>query len=360
MDPDLEAIDWNVTAMDRSFLATIYAIAAYYDVLATEDRIFFIIFIIQKLYYPILAAVAVPVNLVTIFILYQGKCGLSKCITRYLVAMAVADLLVVIFDLIMRHIPIVYPDEFVFLESVPVCNIHAVVIYAVTDLSVWFTVTFSFDRCVAICSQKLKSTYCTEKTASAVLATVTVVSCSKNITWYFTLEGQYSLMNFPWFCDPTGSFLSSLVWASIDLLYFIITPLVPFALILLLNVFTIRHILVNSKARRRLRAHSKGERLRDPEMESRRKSIILLFVLSANFILLWSLMTSYFLWFRIVYFTKKNKNVSQFVEELGFMLQLLSCCTNTCIYAATQTKFREQVKNLLRYPIHAFVHFRTK
>ncbi|XP_067865932.1 uncharacterized protein [Heterodontus francisci] len=43
-------------------------------------------------------------NLLTIVILSRGKCGLSKCISRYMVAMTTADLLVLIFDVILYEI----------------------------------------------------------------------------------------------------------------------------------------------------------------------------------------------------------------------------------------------------------------
>ncbi|XP_067881320.1 probable G-protein coupled receptor 139 [Heterodontus francisci] len=296
-------------------------------------------------------------NLLTIGILSQGKCGLSKCVTRYLVAMSAADLLVIILDLILRHIPIVYWEHFQFLRSVSVCNIHAVLLYAVTDCSVWFTVTFTFDRFVAICCQKLKSKYCKEKTAALVLGTVTVLSCLKSIFWYFMLAGDYWLMNFPLFCYVTMEGLYSRVWGTIVLFHNILTPGVPFVVILLLNALTIRHILVSSRARRRLRAHSSGETHRDPEIESRRKSIILLLVISGNFILLWAVFMMFSILYRMFWLGYRSVSLPVYLRELGFMLQLLSCCTNTAIYAVTQTQFREQLKNVLKYPFTPIVKF---
>ena len=47
--------------------------------------------------------------------------------------------------------------------------------------------------------------------------------------------------------------------------------------------------------------------------------------------------------------------LDNFVMELGFMLQLTSCCTNTAIYAVTQTHFRQQLKILLKYPLTAIL-----
>eukprot|EP00061_Rhincodon_typus_P008110 g30442.t1 len=76
------------------------------------------------------------VNVIAIVVLVRGKCGLSKCVTHYLVAIAGADLLVIIFDLILRQVPITYREEFFFLNFIPLCKIHAVVLYAATDCQV--------------------------------------------------------------------------------------------------------------------------------------------------------------------------------------------------------------------------------
>ncbi|XP_078287778.1 FMRFamide receptor-like isoform X2 [Rhinoraja longicauda] len=215
------------------------------------------------------------INAMTIAILSRGRCGLSMCVTRYLVAMAAADLLIVILDLILRHIPTLYWKDFLFVQSIPICNIHAVLLFAATDCSVWFTVTFTFDRFVAICCQKLKGKYCTQRTAAIVLGTVTLLSCMKNIFWYFMLTGQYLLMTHPWFCALERKIYPSEVWAAIEFLHYIFTLVVPFAIILLLNCLTVRHIVAASRARRRLRVQNNRDCGQSPrDLESRRKSVI--------------------------------------------------------------------------------------
>ncbi|XP_059504208.1 uncharacterized protein LOC132209913 [Stegostoma tigrinum] len=163
-DQNLRTRDWNNPIMDRSLSLGLNGLSRPRILLAS--RIHDVLMVIQGGYYPILAAVGVPVDLVTIYVLLYKDCGLSPCVRRYLGAMAVADLLAIILDLILRKIPIVYREQFYFLVHIPVCNIHAVLLYVATDCSVWFTVTFTFDRFVAICCQKLKSKYCSEKTAA--------------------------------------------------------------------------------------------------------------------------------------------------------------------------------------------------
>ncbi|XP_041034802.1 probable G-protein coupled receptor 139 [Carcharodon carcharias] len=303
----------------------------------------------QKIYYPVLAAVGVPVNVVTIAVLSRGKCGLSKCVTRYLVAMAEADLMVIIFDLILRQIPITYREQFGFVRSIPLCNIHAVLLYAATDCSVWFTVTFTFDRFIAICSPKLRTRYCTDKTATIVLGTVTGVSILKNIPWFFLYTSRYWLTNSPWFCLVIIGVTRSLVWATFEFMHYIVTPFIPFILILLLNALTVRSILVANKARRRLQLRNNGDSPADPEMANRRKSMILLFVISGNFLVLWVVFMIYYILKRLDYLGIPVP-LPTFVSEIGFMLQLLSCCTNTFIYAVTQSKFRDELMNGVKYP----------
>ena len=291
-------------------------------------------------------------NLVTIVILSQGRCGLSKCVARYLVSMAVADLLVIIVDVILRQIPIAHATHFLFVRNIKLCNIHSVLLYAVTDCSVWYTVAFTFDRFVAICCQKLKAKYCTERTATIVVGSVTVLFLLKNTFWYFVLTSEYLLFNIPWFCNVLDTFVLSRVWGAVETIHYILTPFVPFFLILLLNALTVRHILVSSGARRRLRLHSSGKNPSDPEIEKRRKSIILLFVISGNFILLWVMFLVNSIYLRIIMMQDNaSMSISDVLQEIGFMLQLLSSCTNTCIYVATQNKFRNELKSVLKYPI---------
>ncbi|XP_051864871.1 C-C chemokine receptor type 1-like [Pristis pectinata] len=297
------------------------------------------------------------VNLLAIVILSRGKCGLSACTSRYLVAMAAADLLSLIVTVILWRI-VVYYFPGTLLEVTPVCSAIGVFFCAVTDCSVWFTVAFSFDRFVAICCNKLKAKYCTVNTATATLATTCALFCIKNVPVYFTLEPEEIIDNIPWRCPRKPGYYTDPGWVAFDWLDKGSTPLFPFALILLLNALTVRHILVASQIRKKLRGQRTEENRSDPEMESRRKSVILLFAVSGNFILLWLPYVINFLYYSIAQVNPDNDTDSTFVfQQVSFMLLTLSCCTNTFIYAATQSKFREQLTNAIKYPVISIGHF---
>ncbi|XP_043535261.1 probable G-protein coupled receptor 139 [Chiloscyllium plagiosum] len=315
---------------------------------------YFIILQIEFIYYTVIAVLGTLANSLAIVVLCRGKCNLSKCITCYLVGMAAADLLVVTSDVILFRICYYYPGS--FLDSTPVCCLNEFLRYGSTTVSVWLTVAFTFDRFVIICWQHLKTKYCTARTSAVVIGTVTVLGYLECVPWYFRYEPRFVINNIPWRCSTALNLYISPLWTMFELFHRILVPCVPFVLILLLNSFTIRHILLASKIRKSLRGSSNGEDHKDPEIESRRKSIILLFSISGSFILLWLTDVVFYMYQRISnmkYFTANDP--AYIVSSSGAMLQLLSSCTNTCIYAVTQTKFREELKNVMVYPFHLIV-----
>ncbi|XP_038643643.1 probable G-protein coupled receptor 139 [Scyliorhinus canicula] len=308
----------------------------------------------SAIYYPALTIIGVPANLMAIIILSRGRCGLSRCITYYLVAIAVTDFLVMVTAVILNRIGGIY-FRYSILSITPGCAVSTVLVYATRDGSVWLTVAFTFDRFVSICCQRLKSRYCTEKTALLVIGMVITLSYAKNIPLYFTYQPLYILDEIPWFCEIRSSYYTIPSWQALDWLDHILTPFLPFFFILMLNALTVRHIVEASRARRRLKgSESDG----DPEIANRKKSIVLLFSISLSFLLLWVTYVGHFLYVRVTgeaYFTGLNFNVPHFIfQETSNMLQLLSSCNNTFIYAEAQTKFRNELKKLLIFPFVIF------
>ncbi|XP_069766645.1 probable G-protein coupled receptor 139 [Narcine bancroftii] len=290
-------------------------------------------------------------NLVAIVILARGKCGLSKCITRYLTGMATTDLLVIISDPLLRQIADIYfPHSFLFIT--PVCRLIDWLVFAVTAVSVWLTVAFTFDRFVTICHERLRTKYCTERTAAVVIGTVSALCCVETVPWYIRYKPGKLIDNIPWGCVMKQSVLSSPAWAAFEVFHRILTPGVPFVLILSLNILTVRQILAASGVRRKLRGRSHGENVKDPEMENRKKSIILLFSITGSFILLWVTRVVFNIYQRLFKAFKYSVDDPRYItEQTSAMLQHLSSCTNTFIYVLTQSKFREELKSAAILPL---------
>uniref|UniRef100_UPI00398ECC8E probable G-protein coupled receptor 139 n=1 Tax=Pristiophorus japonicus TaxID=55135 RepID=UPI00398ECC8E len=303
----------------------------------------------KGIFYPILAAVGVPANLVTMVFLSRGNCGLSKCISLYMVAMATADLLVMINNVTVYHIFSYYfPLSFIY--HTPVCKFIIYMAAVNLDFSVWFTISFTFDRFVVICCEKFKSKYCTERNAALVITTFTVLIFLKNIPVLVAFEPLQIINKVQWGCRTSVAFISSPAGIAYVWFHSAWGVWLPFTLIALLNWLTIRRIFVASKSRKSLRGQ-RNENQCDPEMESRRKSVILLFTISGSFILLWlttavSLVTTKLA--NLNYYRGDLTDPGYIATETGSMLKCLSSFQNPCIYAATQRKFRENLKNLVK------------
>ncbi|XP_067882302.1 probable G-protein coupled receptor 139 [Heterodontus francisci] len=307
------------------------------------------ILLTKDIYYPLLAPLGVLVNLMAIVILSRQNCGLSKCISVYMVSMATADLLVMIINVMVYRI-FSYHFPFSFLSYTPVCRI---VIYMTTitfDLSVWFTVSFTFDRFVAVCFQKFKARYCTARTARVVITVFCLLNLFKNIPFLFAFEPQQIINKVQRGCRPSVDFFSSplgLAWVWFHTAWIV---WLPFTLIVSFNCSTIGRILVANRTRRKLRGN-RSENRSDSEMDNRRKSIILLFTVSGSFILLWLTVAVTFVATRLPNTNNYRGDLTApgyIANETGTCLKFLSCIQNPCIYAATQRKFREELKNVLK------------
>ncbi|XP_072357261.1 probable G-protein coupled receptor 139 [Scyliorhinus torazame] len=311
------------------------------------------------IYYHFLAIFGVPANFLTIVVLSRGGCGLSKGITLYLVGMTTMDLLVIIFNVIIYYILWYYfPDSPLHYTSIR--SVSVVINFMAVDCSVWLTVAFTVDRFVLICCQELREKYCREKTAAMVLVTVCVVFCFKNIPLYFVFEPVSIINNVEWGAHFKPTYFTFPGWVTYDWLDTVFNPLLPYFLIIFLNALTVRHIVMANRTRRALQGQRNSKNSDDPEMQSRRKSIILLFSISGTFIVLWMPYVVFFLISRItggLYDPDQYSDPLIIADYTGEMFQLLSSCTNTCIYALAQTKFREKLRNAIMYPFTVIIKY---
>ncbi|XP_072410501.1 FMRFamide receptor-like [Chiloscyllium punctatum] len=300
---------------------------------------------------------SVTANLVAIIILSRGRCNLSRCISYYLVAVAVSDFLVILTAVIFKRIGRIY-FRYSVMSTTPASALSAVLIYISRDCSVWLTAAFTIDRFVVICWQSLKVRYCTEKTASIVIGTICALSCIKNLPFYFVCQPLVIVDGVPWFCDIKSTYYTLPAWQAYHWLDRILTPFLPFFLIFLLNILTVRHILAASRARRRLRG---TEDSGDKEIANRRRSIILLFAISLSFLLLWVTYVGNFVFVRAIgkgYISNLNFNDPQYIlQETSIVLTLLSSCNNVFIYVLSQNKFREEVKKMFLCPFTMLISF---
>ncbi|XP_072420680.1 probable G-protein coupled receptor 139 [Chiloscyllium punctatum] len=287
---------------------------------------------------------SLSVNFLLMLVLSRGKCALSNCTTRCLLAMAASDLLFIFADIIQRRLKELYFPG-CFLDITPVCSAVYVLFRASTDCSVWFTVLFTFDRFVAICCLKMNRKYWTDKALAVALAATTILLCSKNIPIYFRFRPGRIINNVPMYCHIKSSYFTDPRWQAFKWFDIILTPFIPFMLILLMNTLTVRYILVASRVRKCLMGPSKGESRKDTETKSLKNSVICLFTISISFILLWGVNSASTVYFIVKEIGPWRKHHFTWAGE---MLRDLSCSTNTLFYAVTVPKFRDKFRNAVQ------------
>ncbi|XP_032903463.1 probable G-protein coupled receptor 139 [Amblyraja radiata] len=309
-----------------------------------------LILYVKEVSYPILAAFGFPANILTAAILYRGKCGLTKGITRYMVAMAMSGLLVIIFHVLLQGIYGYYnPNSFLSLSAVCPSDVYLRIV--TLDYSVWLTVSFTFDRFVSICCPKLRLTYCTDRTAVTVIVSMCALSCIKYIPFQFMYEPRFTKDNVNWGCWPRPAYLTSIWWIMFSWMCSISLSFLPFLLILFFNGLTVRNMVAASRVRRRLKGN-------DTEAENRRKSMVLLFTVSGVYILLWTTETVTFVCTRVTVSPADGNHTSPsyIANEVGVLLIYVNSCANTCIYGMTQKKFRQEVKNAISHVTRCLSH----
>ncbi|XP_041068293.1 probable G-protein coupled receptor 139 [Carcharodon carcharias] len=294
-------------------------------------------------------SVFLPANLMTILILYRGKCGLAKGITCYMAAMAVGDLMVLFFNVVVSQIVNYhFPDS--LLKYTYACRFTVFMQGTSIQLSIWFTISFTFDRFIAICCQELKSKYCTAKTAKVIITTVCVVNVLINVPMPFRYEPYYVLNNVQWGCRTVTQYFTSQAWTAHRWITNLSSALLPIPLLLLLNSLTARHILVASRARKALKSSSNGDTASDPELKNRRTSIILLFTISGSFVVLSAPITLIHICVGVTQtVTFQGSNSLYLAIRTTFLLMCTSSCTNTCIYALAQRRFRVEIKDMAKH-----------
>ncbi|XP_051896867.1 probable G-protein coupled receptor 139 [Pristis pectinata] len=303
----------------------------------------------EDIFYPILAVFGLPANLVTIIILSRGKCGLSKFIGAYIMIMAVSDLSVIIINVVLYQI-LIKRLSGTFLYHT---NFLITIVYLMgvsLKLSQWCTVAFTIDRYVAMCCQKFKTKYCRVKTVRIIAAVILIMMSLENIPHLFVFQPLRIIGNISWGIELGLEAFNSPAFVAFTRLKSFRDLFCVFGSIFLFNGLTVRHVLVSSKSRRGFRNQRKDNR-HDTEMESRRKSIVLLFLVSGSFLLLWLPTTvTHFIAGHTMHSDRDYSSPELIAALTGALLAHLSSCTNTYIYAVTQAKFREELKTLLLSP----------
>ncbi|XP_028307872.1 probable G-protein coupled receptor 139 [Gouania willdenowi] len=297
---------------------------------------------LQQVFYPTLAAVGIPSNAINFLIIWRRNCMLSRSGTFYLMAMSVADNLVLFF-IVVLELTFKYHQQEPFWSFEPWCSLRDIFNYGAFNASTWLVVFFTVERFIAIHTWKIKVKICTPRCATWTIVAIFVLSHVLAIPYYWSntsvqVDNQTMCIYRP---EAPAPYIHALIWFQSLQAY-----LFPFLIILTLNGLTLRLISLRNRihisADSTLRLHKVK-----PILRSRmRKSVVLLVTVSMTFVLLSipRAVTQIILRTTDMYTLDRN-DYSQRINiaaDTGTMLSLSNSAANMYLYVCTQAKFRQE------------------
>ncbi|XP_048409189.1 transmembrane protein 183A isoform X3 [Stegostoma tigrinum] len=292
-------------------------------------------------------------NIVAFLIFWQRNCMLSKSSTYYLMAISVADTLVLIFIVIIELVLKFHILE-PFWARDPWCTIRDIFNYGAYNASVWLVVTFTVERFIAISTFRLKTKLCTARCAIMVISLTFILSYLLAVPYFWSNHSQArpisnnvtESLEILYICvykrNISYLFVHGLVWFQTIFDY-----IVPFVIIFTLNGLTLRLIMQSNKVHQSCEVKGKDNSAGSLYFRAqKRKSIVLLITVSMSFALLCATRLVTQLILRITYYDIDRMDYSQtinVVADIGSMLDLTNMAINMYLYACTQPKFRKEL-----------------
>ncbi|XP_047457967.1 probable G-protein coupled receptor 139 [Mugil cephalus] len=267
---------------------------------------------------------------------------LSRSSAFYLMAISVADNLVLIF-IVVLELSFKYHQKEPYWSYEPWCSLRDIFNYGAYNASTWLVVLFTVERFVAIHTWKIKTKICTPRCAACTIVSIFVFSHLFAIPYYWSNDSVYE--NNQTTCiyaqEAPSHFIHTLVWFQTLQSY-----ILPFLIILTLNGLTLRLISLRNRVHISTEATSRVQRVK-PLLRSRmRKSVVLLVTVSMSFVLLsvTRAITQIVLRTTDMYTLDRNDyNLGvNIAADTGTMLSLSNAAANMYLYVCTQSKFRQE------------------
>ncbi|MBN3295680.1 GP139 protein, partial [Amia calva] len=276
---------------------------------------------------------------------------LSRSSTYYLMAISVADTMVLVL-IVVLEITLKYNVDEPYWSRDPWCSLRDIFNYGAYNASTWLVVVFTMERFIAINTLKLKAKLCTPKSAMIIIAVVFVCSHLFAIPYFWSNKSSFNESNHHllWACvynqDLRSLYVHSLVWFQTVLVY-----ILPFIIIFSLNGLTLRQIVRSNK----VHSETSGPQRCGLHFRSKkRKSMLLLISVSMTFALLSFTRFITQLVLRLGFYDINRNNYSlpiNVAADIGTMLDLSNTAINMYLYACTQTKFRKEVVTCIKLAI---------
>ncbi|KAM4562537.1 putative G-protein coupled receptor 139 [Odontesthes bonariensis] len=297
---------------------------------------------LQEVFYPALATVGIPSNAITFLIIWRKNCMLSRSSAFYLMAISVADNLVLIF-IVVLELSFKYHQKEPYWNYDPWCNLRDVFNYGAFNASTWLVVLFTVERFISIHTWKIKTKICSPRCAVWTIITTFVFSLLFAIPYYWSNASVHE--NNQTLCiykpEAPTQFIHTLVWFQTIQAY-----IFPFVVILTLNGLTLRLISLSNRVHISAVLTSRIHKVRPLLRSRKRKSVVLLVTISMSFVLLSVTRAVTQIILRTTDMYTMDRNDYNFriniAADTGTMLCLSNAAINMYLYVCTQSKFRQE------------------
>lgn len=228
------------------------------------------------------------------------------------------------------------------------CKLTSVTGYTISDYSVWLIIAVTAERYLVVCRPLRAHHMCNTSRAWKVFICLLVAMLLVNIHFLWTVQIVYYKHNDEYIPQCAGAdgfrFMIDKVWPWVDACIY---SLVPFVVILVLNILIVRQIVRARRTRRALQqsTNSYGGRSRTCSFDNNKLTVMLLAI---SFSFLITTLPNNVSLIASIFWSTSGADLTtvtryKLVRTITELLMYVNHSMNFYLYCATGQKFREQL-----------------
>ncbi|ODM87871.1 FMRFamide receptor [Orchesella cincta] len=294
-----------------------------------------------------LALFGIPANVLSVIVLKHNK--MKSSLTTLLLGLTISDMFVISTSSLIFSFPSIfdYVNIFPWYNAVfkPACLPYLLPIALIAQMcSVYFTVVVTLERYIAVCIPLKARSFCTQSTARNSSIAVIILSIVYNMPRWFEFKTEEYKSN----CTGIIKYYSNVtemrdnpdyIWYYVNLSYLIVIYLIPFSILLFINIA----IYCEAKKQRRCRRNSLSPTLANASASNNEDLALagMLFGIVITFFACNML--------SLVINVMESFEVDGFLSliPISDFLIIFGCSTNFVFYCLFGNKFRSQLARTL-------------